>query len=57
MWLALSESNTDRAIRSVYREVLAEGMTRVQIAEAQRLVAEWTPNPADCGIETSQSGG
>ncbi len=60
MWLALSEANTDRAIRSVYREALAsvyrealaKGMTREQIAEAEGLVVEWKPNPAECEMAT-----
>ncbi len=26
------------------------------IADVERLVAEWKPNPAECEVETSQSG-
>jgi hypothetical protein len=28
-------------------------MTPDQIAEAERLLAEWEPNPAECEIETA----
>ncbi len=31
------------------RDALAEQITPEQLAEAERLVAEWEPNPAECG--------
>ena len=34
-------------------EQLAEEMTPDQIAKAERLLAEWEPNPAECEIETA----
>ncbi len=34
-------------------EQLAEEMTPDQIAEAERLLAEWELNPAECEIETA----
>ena len=36
-------------------EQLAEEMTPDQIAEAERLVAEWEPNPAECEVEGEQA--
>jgi hypothetical protein len=30
-----------------------EQLTPAQIAEAERLVAEWEPNPAECELETA----
>ena len=29
-----------------------EGMTPDQITEAERLLTEWEPNPAECELET-----
>jgi len=31
-----------------FRDQLASVMTTAQLAEAERLVAEWEPNPAEC---------
>jgi hypothetical protein len=36
-------------------EQLAEEMTPGQIAEAERQVAEWEPNPAECEVEGEQA--
>jgi len=35
------------------REIIAEDLTPAQIREAERLVAEWEPNPAGCELETA----
>lgn len=51
MWLELAAANfpatetenRDKAIQS--RDLIAAAMTRVQIAEAQRLAGEWTKKP------------
>lgn len=37
------------------REILAEELGLAQAAEAERLVAEWQPNPAQCGTVEAQS--
>jgi TPR repeat protein len=46
LWLSLAESPHERAI-------VANSMTPDQITEAERLLAEWEPNPAECEIETA----
>ncbi len=55
MWFALSEASSDRLLRSAYREALAKSMSPTQIAEAERLVAEWKPDPRACEVETASS--
>jgi hypothetical protein len=37
------------------REIVAENLAADQITEADRLVAEWDPNPAECDIEAAKS--
>jgi len=37
------------------KEILLAALTPAQIAEAERLVAEWKPNPAKCEIEAAKS--
>ena len=37
------------------RDWLARKMTPAQIAEAERLVAEWDPNPAECEVYAEQA--
>ncbi len=37
------------------REAVMEQLTPNQIAEAERLVAEWEPNPAECEVEGEQA--
>jgi TPR repeat protein len=34
-------------------EILVGKMTPAQVAEAERLAAEWKPNPAECELETT----
>jgi hypothetical protein len=38
-----------------FRDQLASMMTPDQIAEAERLVAAWEPNPAECETIGSQA--
>ncbi len=54
MWysLALSQGNEWAAEN---RHRLANKMTPEQMAEAERLVAEWTPNPAECEAEALET--
>jgi TPR repeat protein len=47
MWYSLAEMSGDTAIYRLKDLILSE-MTQDQIAEAERLAAEWTPNPAEC---------
>ena len=51
VWLSLS--STPYALAA--REELVPRMTSDQIAEAERLVAKWEPNPAECEIEAAQA--
>jgi hypothetical protein len=37
------------------REIVAENLAADQITEAERLVAEWEPNPAECEVEATKS--
>lgn len=59
VWYRLAEMNgfegkwpyfrTDSGFETIlYSERVAVHMTRAQIAEAERQVAEWEPNPAEC---------
>ncbi len=45
--LALDSGGTSAANRQVD---LKQTMTRDQITEAEQLVAEWRPNPAECEV-------
>ncbi len=38
------------------QEVVAEKLSPAEIVEAERLVAEWQPNPAECEAATAQLG-
>ena len=49
VWFSLS-SQAGYAIASEARGRLSRGMTPAQIAEAERLVAEWEPNPSECEV-------
>ena len=55
MWLALAEASTVRSVRSAYSEALVKSMSPTQIAEAERLVAEWKPDPSACEVEAASS--
>ena len=41
--------------RSAYSEALVKSMSPTQIAEAERLVAEWKPDPSACEVEAAPS--
>jgi hypothetical protein len=47
LWCALAEAN-EAPCGSLVRTGMADEMTPEQIAEAERLVKEWQPNPAEC---------
>ncbi len=49
MWYSLAEANGD-GYGAQRRRSLAEEMTPEQIAEAERLVAGWQPNPNECDV-------
>lgn len=51
-WLSLAESGGHAEAKDA-RDHLAEQMTDTQIAEAERLVAEWEPDPAACEVESA----
>lgn len=65
VWYRLAESNgyeggqdTGQQIKTEtepvdqpYSEVLAANMTPSELADGQRLVSEWKPNPAECAME------
>jgi hypothetical protein len=51
-WLSLAAKDGDATTKRL-RDVFARQLTPEQIAEAERLVAEWEPNPAECEIETA----
>ncbi len=49
-WLSLAASNGHAEAKDA-RNRLAARMPDAQIAEAERLVAEWEPDPATCAVE------
>ncbi len=52
LWFAPAAQNGDaRAIRNI--DKLRASISPAQIAEAECLLAEWEPNPAECEIETA----
>ncbi len=51
LWYTLAGSKREHR---VFRNLIAE-MTPDQITEAERLLAEWEPNPAKCEIEAAQA--
>jgi len=53
-WLSLAAKDGD-AIKRYYRDVLVRQLSPEQIAEAERLVAEWQPNPAECEAIAAQA--
>ena len=54
VWYSLATLNGNpRAVG--YRDDLAKKMILGQIVEAERLVAEWNPNPAKCEKASSPS--
>ncbi len=46
-WLSLAAKDGDAFTRR-YRDFVARQLTPEQIAQAERLLAEWEPNPAEC---------
>jgi TPR repeat protein len=52
-WLSLAEASGEKSAMQI--DALAKSMTPDQIAEAERLVAEWEPDPAECELEPMQS--
>ena len=53
MWLALAEPSSTLLNPAIYREILAKSMSPTQTTEAERLVAEWKLDPAECEMATS----
>ncbi len=53
-WYSLAMSNGQRSAEWRRKEV-AENMTPTEIAEAERLVGEWKPDPASCEIEMARA--
>lgn len=49
LWFSLAEKEGVTSAIS-YRDEVESEMTPAQIAEAERLVAEWEPNPAECEV-------
>jgi hypothetical protein len=54
VWYTLS-FEAGVTIAEQYRDRLSQEMIPDQIAEAERLVAEWEPNPAECEIKSDES--
>jgi TPR repeat protein len=52
-WYAISYKGSLNSIQ--IRDYLAPQMTPAQIAEAERLVSEWEPNPAECEAIAAQA--
>jgi hypothetical protein len=58
-WLSLAEESGGTGFKATFagflspRNSIAGQMTPAQVAEAERLVAEWQPNPTECEIETA----
>ena len=53
-WYSLAVANgNERAVD--LRHNVSGQMTPVQLAEAERLVTEWEPNPAECEVEGEQA--
>ncbi len=52
MWFNLAVTN-GHEYASAWRDNLAKEMSPAQITEAERLVAEWKPDPAACEMATS----
>lgn len=53
VWYGLAASNHLKRAEFL-RDQLSQDMTDQEIAEAERLVAEWRPNPAECGETSAQ---
>ncbi len=51
-WYTVSASGGNR-LSALVNELLVEKMSVDQITEAERLVAEWKPNPAECEMAAS----
>ena len=52
MWYSLADSAGNPVATQILND-LSEELTFEQIAEGERLVAEWKPNPASCEVATS----
>ena len=52
LWFSLA-GDMEEAVR--FRDQLAPVMTPAQLAEAERLVTKWEPNPAECVAEGEQA--
>ena len=53
-WYSLSALNGSE-VHAAARNFAAKKMTHSQLTEAERLVAEWGPNPAMCEVEGAQA--
>lgn len=56
MWYSLAVSNGETLAAATRRKLTAH-MTPAEIAEAERLAAEWTPDPTSCEIEAARATG
>jgi hypothetical protein len=52
-WYSLAMTNGNNRAAALLHDI-SEQMTPAQIAEAERLVAEWQPNPAECEINSGE---
>jgi len=53
-WYTLAAKNGNERATEL-RQDISDQMTPDQIAEAERLVAEWKPNPAECEAIAAQA--
>ena len=53
-WFSLAVISGNKTAQ-ISRDQLSPQMDLAQLAEAERLVAEWDPNPAECEIEAANS--
>ena len=55
VWYSLAVSNGHQSV-VLNRDIVEKKMTPAQIAEAERLVREWKPDPEGCAAEAKASG-
>lgn len=56
MWYSLAVSNGETLAAATRRKLTAH-MTPSEIAEAERLAAEWKPDPTSCEVKAGQAAG
>ena len=54
MWYTLSAEQGNTAAQTALRPI-SRVLSPAQIGEAERLVAEWEPNPAECEIYSDEA--